>query len=63
MRICPYSMATEPAECYQEDCMAWNDGECFVFFSEPLSQFFTAKNTRAIASEIQKTRKEDDRTY
>lgn len=55
-RICPYSMASEPAECYQEDCMAWNDGECSIFVSEPLSQFFTAKNARKMADEIQRIR-------
>lgn len=53
-KICPYSMAGEPSECYEEDCMAWNDGECARFTGEPLSFYFVAKNLKMITDAIKR---------
>lgn len=51
-KICPLSMANEPTDCYEEDCMAWNKGECAYYTSIPLSMFFIAQNTRNMAEEL-----------
>ena len=51
-KICPYSMTGEPIECYQKECMAWNDGECSIFEREPLSSYFIAKNMKKAAEEL-----------
>lgn len=55
-RICPYSMASEPTECYQEECMAWSEGECSKFQRESLSQYYIAKNMKEIREELKKIR-------
>lgn len=57
-RICPFSMAGEPTECYREDCVAWSDGECSTFEREPLSQYFTAKNMKRLADEANHIKEE-----
>lgn len=57
-RICPYSLAGEPTECYENECMAWHDGECSKFTSESLSLYFIAKNLKTISESMR--RMDDD---
>lgn len=57
-KICPYSMAGEPTECYRNDCMAWNDEECTIFESQPLSLYFISKNLKKIADDMYKIKDE-----
>lgn len=56
-KICPYSLAGEPTECYEGDCMAWREGECSKFESEPLSLFFIAKNMKRCAENTERMRR------
>ena len=53
-KICPYSMAGEPMECYQEECMAWADNECSKFVRESLSLYFIARNLKGISEKMER---------
>lgn len=53
-KICPLTMIYEEAECIQDECNGYINGECFLNRIS-LSIFYAAKNLNIIAEEIEDT--------